>query len=131
MDEFRTCSGQLVGPHAPSELVEAIGHDTFADILEENIIVIDFGQSYLAPDPPKNYEPATLADYMPPETRFEERVGPETDMWQLGDAEDEVDETAASTMFKEIETKIDSMDLSLDTQDGIPAQGLITQDEAR
>ncbi|KAJ4484213.1 kinase-like domain-containing protein [Lentinula edodes] len=79
-DEVRTCSGQLVGPHAPSELVEAIGHDTFANILEENIIVIDFGQSYRAPDPPKDYEPATLADYMSPETRFEKRVGPEADV---------------------------------------------------
>ncbi|KAJ3915516.1 kinase-like domain-containing protein [Lentinula edodes] len=69
MGEVRTYSGQLVGPHAPSELVEAIGHDAFANILKENIIVIDFGQSYRAPDPPKSYEPATLADYMSPETR--------------------------------------------------------------
>ncbi|KAJ3927549.1 MAG: kinase-like domain-containing protein [Lentinula lateritia] len=84
MDEVRTCSGQVVGPHAPSELVEAIGHDAFANILEENIIVIDFGQSYRAPDPPKDYEPATLADYMSPETRFEKRVGPEADVWQVG-----------------------------------------------
>ncbi|KAJ3892668.1 kinase-like domain-containing protein [Lentinula edodes] len=80
MDEVRTCSGQVVGPHTPSELVEAIGHDAFANILEENIIVIDFGQSYRAPDPPKDYEPATLADYMSPETRFERRVGPEADV---------------------------------------------------
>ncbi|KAJ3906759.1 kinase-like domain-containing protein [Lentinula edodes] len=90
MDEVRTCSRQLVGPHAPSELVEAIGHDTFANILEENIIVIDFGQSYRAPDPPKDYGPATLADYMSPETRFEERVGPEADVWQLGCATFEI-----------------------------------------
>ncbi|KAJ3874074.1 kinase-like domain-containing protein [Lentinula edodes] len=85
MDEVRTCSGQVVGPHTPSELVEAIGHDAFANILEENIIVIDFGQSYRAPDPPKNYEPATLADYMSPETRFERRVGPEADLGKLPD----------------------------------------------
>ncbi|KAH7871153.1 kinase-like domain-containing protein [Lentinula edodes] len=170
MDEVRTCSGQLVGPHAPSELVEAIGHDAFANILKENIIVIDFGQSYRAPDPPKSYEPATLVDYMSPETRFEKRVGPEADVWQLGCAtfeiirtgrplfdyffsadsyilsqanafkgreisfeetdgrnkakrrhlfesgyavtKNEIDETPASTMFEEIKTKIDSIDLS-------------------
>ncbi|KAF8824536.1 hypothetical protein HHX47_DHR8000383 [Lentinula edodes] len=149
MDEVRTCSGQLVGPHAPSELVEAIGHDTFANILEENIIVIDFGQSYRAPDPPKDYGPATLADYMSPETRFEERQSQRCEdclihgrmlskaekdplrkadgrnkakrrhLFESGYAvtKNEIDETPASTMFEEIKTKIDSIDLSVDTRD--------------
>jgi serine/threonine protein kinase len=51
--------------------------------LEENIIVIDFGQSLATNRPPKDYKPATAIHYMSPEARFETRVSPASDIWAL------------------------------------------------
>ncbi|TFY66285.1 hypothetical protein EVG20_g4810 [Dentipellis fragilis] len=86
MEEVRTCNGQPRGPHAPTELVAPISASrlTDASLLQEKVVVIDFGQSYAIARRPKNYQPATVINYCAPEMRFEGRTGFETDVWALG-----------------------------------------------
>ena len=55
-----------------------------ASLLQETIIVSDFGQSYVAACLPPSYEPGTALNYQAPETRFEGRAGFEVDIWALG-----------------------------------------------
>ncbi|KAK0228692.1 kinase-like domain-containing protein [Armillaria fumosa] len=85
-EEVRTRDGQPRGPHAPPELVGAVESSQLVDasILQENVVVIDFGQSYAVASLPKDYEPATLINYQSPEARFEGRAGLEADVWALG-----------------------------------------------
>ncbi|KAE9392322.1 kinase-like protein [Gymnopus androsaceus JB14] len=80
-----TCSGYPVGPQAPSELVQAIDHHSLIDcnLLEEDIVVIDFGQSYAVEHPPKDYHPGTVVNYVSPEVRFDGRASFEADVWAL------------------------------------------------
>ncbi|KAJ7074408.1 kinase-like domain-containing protein [Mycena amicta] len=54
-----------------------------ASFLEDRVLMIDFGQSYAAANPPKCYQPGTRNNYCPPETRFEGRAGLEADVWTL------------------------------------------------
>ncbi|EIN11905.1 kinase-like protein [Punctularia strigosozonata HHB-11173 SS5] len=72
-------------PHAPAKIIEPANLARLADLslLQERILLIDFGQSYMISHPPKNYEPATTIHYKPPEMRFEGRAGPEADVWAL------------------------------------------------
>ncbi|KAA1467008.1 kinase-like protein [Dentipellis sp. KUC8613] len=85
-EEIRTCDGQPRGPHAPKELVAPISSTKLADasLLQEKVVIIDFGQSYAIAHPPQNYQPATVINYCAPEMRFEKRTGFETDVWALG-----------------------------------------------
>ncbi|KAJ3890703.1 kinase-like domain-containing protein [Lentinula edodes] len=85
-DAVQMLNGQPIGPQVPSEVTEAIDPFIFFenDLLQESIVVVDFGQSYAASEPPKDYKPRTMMNYMSPETRFEGRVGPESDVWTLG-----------------------------------------------
>ncbi|KAJ4475817.1 kinase-like protein [Lentinula lateritia] len=85
-DTVRTCNGEPVGPHAPSQLIEAIDHSMFMEthLLQEDIMAIDFGQAYAILDPPKDYRPNAMLSYMSPEAFFELRAGPEADVWALG-----------------------------------------------
>ncbi|KAJ3920571.1 kinase-like domain-containing protein [Lentinula edodes] len=85
-DTVRTWTGEPVGPHAPSSLTEAIDHSLFTktNLLQENILVADFGQAYTAAMPPEDHEPRTRLNYMSPEALFEGRAGPEADVWALG-----------------------------------------------
>jgi serine/threonine protein kinase len=53
-------------------------------LLQERIVVSDFGQSYLAASPPPSYKPGTSLSYQSPEARFDARAGPEADIWALG-----------------------------------------------
>ncbi|KAJ4489723.1 kinase-like protein [Lentinula edodes] len=85
-DTVRTWTGEPVGPHAPSSLTEAIDHSLFTEtkLLQENILVADFGQAYTAAMPPEDHKPRTRLNYMSPEALFEGRAGPEADVWALG-----------------------------------------------
>lgn len=85
-EEVRTRGGEPPGPHAPKELVAPIKSSKLADssLLQESVVIIDFGQSYVIPGPPHDYRPGTVLNYQPPETRFEGRAGVEADVWALG-----------------------------------------------
>ncbi|KAF9075273.1 kinase-like domain-containing protein [Rhodocollybia butyracea] len=89
-NEVKTTSG----PHdVPRELVEPINHFRFFKhtlLLQESIVVIDFGQSYEVASPPKNYQPGTKLNYTSPETFYEDRAGMEADVWALGCANYEI-----------------------------------------
>jgi serine/threonine protein kinase len=67
-------------------LVEPIQNSRMSNaaLLQDSIIVNDFGQSYVVASPPSSYKPGTLLNYKSPEARFEGRVGFETDIWALG-----------------------------------------------
>lgn len=82
-EKVRTCNGQQRGPHVPAELVAFINNEAITDesILQENIVVNDFGQSYAIASPPADHDPATAMHYAPPETRFESRSGL---VWKFG-----------------------------------------------
>lgn len=73
-------------PGVPAALVEPIDDSdwTNALLLQESVILTDFGQSYSIASPPPNYQPATVMHYYSPETRFEGRAGLEADVWALG-----------------------------------------------
>lgn len=85
-EDVETCDGQPSGPHAPPVLVAPIDNSkiSHANLLQENIIVSDFGQSYLTTSPPPSYEPRTILNYQSPEARFEDLAGLEADIWSLG-----------------------------------------------
>ncbi|KAI0079307.1 kinase-like protein [Panus rudis PR-1116 ss-1] len=86
-EEVRTSNGRIApGPHVPHVLVGAIEDSVFtnASLLEERVIIIDFGQSFDIASPPMGYEPATMMHYIAPESRFESRVSLATDIWALG-----------------------------------------------
>ena len=85
-ENVRTRDGQPAGPHAPAMLVAPIENSNMSDatLLQESIIVSDFGQSYIVASPPSSYEPGTVLNYQSPEARFEGHVGLEADIWALG-----------------------------------------------
>ena len=73
------------GPHTPSQLIAPINnaHFTNSAFLQENIVLIDFGQSFPFHSPPTDYEPATAPEYMSLEAHFKGRIGPPADVWSL------------------------------------------------
>ncbi|KAJ7883876.1 kinase-like domain-containing protein [Mycena olivaceomarginata] len=80
-EEVRTRGGRPRGPHAPASLVGPIENSKLTDafLLEESVLVIDFGQSYAVGSPPNDYQPGTVMNYQSPEARFEGRVGLQAD----------------------------------------------------
>ncbi|KAJ3506819.1 hypothetical protein NLJ89_g6654 [Agrocybe chaxingu] len=74
-----------LGPHMPLKLVVPIedAYLTNSAILREDILLIDFGQSFSTSRPPVGYEPATMPHYLSPEARFEGRIGLPSDVWSL------------------------------------------------
>ena len=74
-----------LGPHTPTQLVAPIANVRFTNptFLQEDILLIDFGQAFPLPSPPTDYEPATAPEYMSPEAHFEGRIGPPADVWGL------------------------------------------------
>lgn len=55
-----------------------------ATLLQESIVVGDFGQSYIIASPPSSYKPGMVLNYQSPEAQFEGCVGLEVDIWALG-----------------------------------------------
>lgn len=99
-ENVRTRDGQPPGPHAPAMLAAPIQNSKMsnAELLQESIIISDFGQSYIVASPPSSYEPGTVLNYQSPEARFEGRVGFEADIWALGCAIFEI--RAGSALFE-------------------------------
>jgi serine/threonine-protein kinase SRPK3 len=91
-ENVRTRDRQPPGPHAPAMLVAPIENSKMSDatLLQESIIISDFGQSYIGASPPSSYEAGTVLNYQSPEARFEGRVGLEADTWALGCATFEI-----------------------------------------
>ncbi|KIM46980.1 hypothetical protein M413DRAFT_63939 [Hebeloma cylindrosporum] len=84
-EEIATLDHSPLGPHAPAELIAPIGNAclTHAILLQENILLIDFGQSFPALHPRRDYKPATVPHYQSPEARFEGTIGMPSDIWAL------------------------------------------------
>ena len=86
-DETKALDGSPPGPQAPRELVTPVDVATsahsFLSFLEENIVVIDFGQSFAINSPPNGYEAGTAMHYFSPETRFDNIVSSTSDIWGL------------------------------------------------
>jgi serine/threonine-protein kinase SRPK3 len=85
-EEVRTHGGQPRGIHVPPELVGPVENSKFvhASHLQESVMISDFGQSYVTVSPRRDYQPGTVLNYLPPETRFEGRTGLAADVWALG-----------------------------------------------
>ncbi|KAJ7619556.1 kinase-like domain-containing protein [Roridomyces roridus] len=80
-EEVVSCDGRPRETNAPATLVEpiAISKFTHASLVEENILLIDFGQSYSVTSPPEDYMPGTAMNYISPETV--ETLGRLPDPW--------------------------------------------------
>jgi serine/threonine-protein kinase SRPK3 len=81
-DIIQTLGGSPPGPQAPRELVASTPY-SFPSFLEENIFVIDFGQSFEMKAPPKGYQASTVIHYFPPEYRFDNVASLASDIWGL------------------------------------------------
>lgn len=100
-EEVRTCNDTVAEPHgAPRERVEPVdmARLSTSSLLQENIVVIDLGQSFGTSHLPKNYEPATAMNYVTPEARFESIISPASDIWALACAIFEI--RAGSPLFE-------------------------------
>ncbi|KAF5383682.1 hypothetical protein D9615_003640 [Tricholomella constricta] len=83
-EEIETRDRSPSGPHAPSQLIAQIDNASFHyTLLQEDSLLIDFGQSFSKFHPPTGYEPATVPHYLSPEARFEGRIGLPSDVWAL------------------------------------------------
>ena len=75
------------GPHAPREVVVPFDATRLSLpsmlFLEENIIVVDFGQSFNIKHRPEDYTPATTVYYFPPEALFDHIFCFASDIWVL------------------------------------------------
>ena len=67
----------LIAPIQNSKMLDAM-------LLQENIVISDFGQSYIITSPPSSYKPGTVLNYQSPEAWFEGHEGLEADIWALG-----------------------------------------------
>ncbi|KAG6847096.1 hypothetical protein H0H93_010109 [Arthromyces matolae] len=85
-EEVRTRDDSPIGPHAPEELVAPIENSllTHSLYLQEEVMLIDFGQAFYGVRPPKGYKPATLPSYQPPECHFNGKMTMSFDIWALG-----------------------------------------------
>jgi len=85
MDKVRTSDGSPPRPHAPSHLIELIDFAYWkSSFLQEDTLLIDFGQSFPVLHPPTGYKPATVPHYLSPEARFERNCGFPAYVWSLG-----------------------------------------------
>lgn len=83
--KIEALDGSPPGPQAPPELVAPVdtGVRSFLSFLEENIVVIDFGQSFAVNAPPNGYNAGTAMHYFSPEARFDNIVSTASDIWGL------------------------------------------------
>lgn len=84
-EPVETLDGSPPGLQAPREVVGPVDTTvhSFQSFLEENIIVVDFGQSFDVNAPPKDYKAATAMHYFSPESRFDDVVTTASDIWEL------------------------------------------------
>ena len=83
-EPVESTSGEPLGPHAPTYLVEAISvSDLCPDMITEHVRIVDFGQSFRSHSPPKRGMGIPMS-YMAPELLFENIAGTASDLWALG-----------------------------------------------
>jgi serine/threonine protein kinase len=83
-EPVETTSGEPLGPHAPTYLVEAISVSNMClDMITEHIRIVDFGQSFRCDSPPERGMGIPMS-YMAPELLFENIAGTASDLWALG-----------------------------------------------
>lgn len=85
LEEVLTVDGKPPGPEAPSHVVASIdpSYLTSASLLEESIILTDFGQSTFPGDDLSIQQPVTPTHFTPPEGIFDSRVALSSDVWAL------------------------------------------------
>ena len=82
MENIRVGDGHRAGP---LKVVAPIDVSLFSSpsLLQEDVLLVDFGQSFLADSPSPNYEPATPLHYLSPEAFFDSKIGLASDVWAL------------------------------------------------
>ena len=80
-----TRDGSPPSPTAPSEVVAPIDISSLCapQFLEDDVVLIDYGQSYFADRVPKDYAPAMPYHYLSPEAYFDSKVTFASDVWAL------------------------------------------------
>ncbi|OBZ66636.1 Serine/threonine-protein kinase SRPK [Grifola frondosa] len=98
-DNVVTRDGSPPSPHAPVQVVAPIDISRLSSplLLQEDILLIDFGQSFFADRSPPNYEPATPLHYLSPEAFFDSEISFASDVWALACAIFEI--RAGSPLF--------------------------------
>jgi serine/threonine-protein kinase SRPK3 len=84
-EEVVARDGTPTSPVAPSQIVAPIDFSRLSSpsLLEEHILLIDFGQSFFADHPPPNNVPATPFHYLSPEAFFDLKLSFASDVWAL------------------------------------------------
>ena len=84
-EPVRTLDGSPPDPQAPKEVVKSVDTTvhSFQPCLQENIVVIDLGQSFDVNALPKDYEAGTTMTHFSPESRFDNIVTTASDIWGL------------------------------------------------
>ncbi|KAK7055920.1 kinase-like protein [Favolaschia claudopus] len=84
--EVETRSGEKLAPHEPTCLVAPVSSSEWRNsqgVLQEGVVIADFGQSYFR-QPPSDYRPGAALHCTAPEILFDNRAGPEADVWSFG-----------------------------------------------
>lgn len=79
--KVQTLDDSPSGPQAPRELVAPALYSSLSS-MEENIVVIDFGQPFEIKAAPKGYQANTVIHYFP-EYRFDNVASLASDIWGL------------------------------------------------
>ncbi|KDR77273.1 hypothetical protein GALMADRAFT_246586 [Galerina marginata CBS 339.88] len=85
MDEVQTLDGSPPSPFAPQQCIAPIDISLLSSpwFLKEDVILIDFGQSFFANRRPPDHTPATVFHYLSPEGFFDSEVSFPSDVWAL------------------------------------------------
>ncbi|KAF8340309.1 kinase-like domain-containing protein [Cantharellus anzutake] len=88
-DVYRNLGGptleNIVIHNRPLQVVAAIDISRLStpSLLQEDALLVDFGQSLLTDLPPPNYVPATPLHYLSPNAFFDSKIGFASDVWAL------------------------------------------------
>jgi serine/threonine-protein kinase SRPK3 len=82
-ETLRTLDGSVVGPSAPSYVVESVDFMAVPNLLSLRLKVIDFDQAFPVSSPPSR-PLGTPARCLSPEAIFDHEVGVASDVWALG-----------------------------------------------
>ncbi|KAF6750784.1 CMGC/SRPK protein kinase [Ephemerocybe angulata] len=85
-EEVVPLPGFNVHPSAPAQATEAADITGLIPHLADEVVLSDFGQSMDIREAARDYNPATVLHYTPPEVRFASKhgpIGPASDIWML------------------------------------------------
>lgn len=84
-EKVRTSDGSSPGPHVPSQLIVPINYTCWnSSILQEDTLLINFGQSFSSFHPLAGYEVGTMPHYLSLEGHFKRKIRSPSDVWALG-----------------------------------------------